>query len=159
MSHCFARLCTALALIAGLSLDSGVLAKSVPHKEKATGTIDSLSFPDPGTAFQEWSGVGEATQLGRYTQTGSHSIDLATGEVNGEFASTAADGSTISGTYDGRVTEIEPGVYLFDVTAYWLTGTGRLEGITGQAEVLAIVLGIDAGSTFSYSDQGFWIMP
>jgi hypothetical protein len=153
------RLLIALALIGGLGVGNRAAAQTVPHKEKAVGTIDSLSFPDPATAVQEWSGVGQATQMGRYTQSGHHAIDLATGVVVGKFTSTAADGSTISGTYDGTVTEIAPGVLLFDVTAYWLTGTDRLEGVTGQAEVLAVVLGIDAGSTFNYSDEGYWILP
>jgi hypothetical protein len=159
MSFRIGRFVAVLAAIGGLGLGSAVLAQTVPHKEKAVGTIDSLSFPDAGTAVQKWSGVGEATQMGRYTQSGRHSIDLATGEVSGVFTSTAADGSTISGTYDGTVTEIDPGVFLFDVTAHWLTGTGRLEGVTGQAHVLAVVLGIDAGSTFNYRDEGFWFLP
>jgi hypothetical protein len=159
MSFRIGKLVAVLAAIGGLQLGSAAVAQSVPHKEKAVGTINSLSFPDPGTAVQEWSGEGEATQMGRYTQSGSHSIDLTTGEVIGGFTSTAADGSTISGVYDGTVTEIDPGVFLFDVTAHWLTGTGRLEGITGQANVLAVVLGIDAGSTFHYSDEGYWILP
>jgi hypothetical protein len=157
MSRYIGKLVMALAVITGLG--DSVSAKTVPHKENASGTIDSLSFPIPGIAIQEWSGVGTATTMGRYTQSGAHAIDLATGEVNGVFTSTAADGSTVFGTYDGTVTEIEPGVFLFDVTAHWLGGTGRLEGIIGEAEVLAVVNGIAAGSTFNYSDEGFWIRP
>jgi hypothetical protein len=148
-----------LALVAGLGLPNGAAAQAVPHKEKAAGTVQSLSFPDAGTAVQGWSGVGNATHMGKYTQVGRHEIDLATGEVNGTFTSTAADGSTISGTYDGTVTEVEPGVFLFEVTAHWLTGTGRLEGVTGEADVVAVVLGVTPGSTFNYSDEGFWILP
>src|SRR5262245_54395204 len=90
-----------LALVAGLSLVSPAAAQTVPYREKAVGTIEALSFPDAGTAKQDWSGVGQATHMGHYTQTGSHDIDLATGAVNGTFTSTAADGSTISGTYEG----------------------------------------------------------
>ena len=56
---------------------------------------------------------------------------------NGTFVSTTKDGSRIAGVYDGTYTVLPDGKIQFNVTVTWLTGDGRLEGVTGEADVVA----------------------
>src|SRR5262249_21073160 len=135
-------------------------AVDVPYKEKAGGTINVSEFISPTVAVQEFSGSGNATHVGKYTQTGSHKANLLTGEIyDGEFTSTAADGSTISGIYSGSFTINPDGSVTYEVTAIWLEGTGRLEGVTGIADVVAVATGTAPGSTFKYVTDGMWTLP
>jgi hypothetical protein len=159
MRRLFKSLVPALAVV-GLTLASPAFAAEVPHKEKSSGTINTSALISPTVAFQAFSGTGLATQMGAYTQTGSHKANLVTGEIyDGEFTSVAADGSTISGIYFGSFTLNPDGSATYKVTALWLEGTGRLEGVTGSADVVAVVSGTTAGSTYRYTDEGTWILP
>jgi hypothetical protein len=74
----------------------------------------------------------------------------------GYFTSTAADGSTISGNYAGTY-QIIGNQVRYNVTANWVTGTGRLAGVTGTASVVAL-LNATTG-TFHYDDVGTWTLP
>lgn len=114
----------------------------------------------PTVAVQEFSGGGNATHMGKYTQTGSHKVDLATGEIfDGEFTSVAADGSTASGVYSGSFTINADGTVSYFVSAIWLGGTGRFEGLFGIADVEALATGVEPGSTFEYVTDGAWLLP
>src|SRR5262245_30665078 len=101
MFRLFTSRVRAFAVLAGLALAAPALAgPTVPYKEKAGGTINVSEFISDVVVSQEFSGSGNATHMGKYTQTGSHKANLLTGEIfDGEFTSTAADGSTISGIY------------------------------------------------------------
>jgi hypothetical protein len=162
MRRDFALLTLALTAFAGLSLVNPALAgPTVPHKEKASGVIHvSEVLPNSTIAVQEWTAVGRATHMGKYTQVGSHKANLATGEIfDGVFVSTAADGSTVFGTFSGTFTINGDGSVSYSVTAIWLGGTGRLAGITGIAEVQALATGAAPGSTFVYVTEGTWTRP
>jgi hypothetical protein len=138
-----------------LSLVSTATADSpVPHKEKGAGHIDSLSFPSATIAVQEWSGGGMATHLGNYTQSGIHAIDLTTGAISGTFTTTASDGSTLQGHYDGYVVMNPDGSVGYFVTAFWDVGTGRLAGVTGVGDVVAIAESPLPGAAYSYVTDG-----
>ena len=152
--------CPILAIGVGLGLASAVQAQTVPHKEKASGTIDVSELISPTVAAQAGSGTGTATHMGRYSQAFHHKVDLLTGAIfDGEFTSVAADGSTTSGIYSGSFTINGDGTVSYHVTAIWLGGTGRLEGVTGIAEVVAEASGVTPGSTFKYVDEGVWYLP
>src|SRR5262245_49224927 len=87
-----------LALAAALSLAGPARSDhphTVPHKEHCTGTLTDVV---PGTLF--FAGVGRATHFGRYSIEGNNDFDALGNVLNGEFTTTAADGSTISGTYE-----------------------------------------------------------
>jgi hypothetical protein len=47
----------------------------------------------------------------------------------------------------------------FDVHVDWLQGTGRLAGVTGQAEVVAIADALVPGGTFEYVTEGTLTFP
>jgi hypothetical protein len=101
-----------------------------------------------------FEGVGIATHLGRITGTGSNctSFNLTTEAVpiwDGLATFVAADGSSITMSYEGAqaapVNGIATAANIFTV----LSGTGRFEGATGSwtsAEVIDFTTGIDRGS-------------
>jgi hypothetical protein len=140
-----------LSVVACLSLADSARAQAVPHKEKSTGQIIS----DTGRR-QDWVAAGQGTHLGNYTEEGHHNYS-ADGSLSGAFTMTAADGSTISGTYEGSFAPIGGGFFQFDVAVQWLEGTGRLEGVTGSGTASAILDG--ATGEIVISAGGLWELP
>jgi hypothetical protein len=143
-----------LAGIAGLYLTSAVRAQTVPHKERCTGTLTSVV---PGTLH--FAGTGNATHFGKYTITGSNDFDDEGNVLNGEFTTTTLDGSTITGVYEGTYTPLPDGRIRFDVHVLWIEGTGRLEGVTGEADVVAFLDGVTPGAAFEYVTKGTLTFP
>ena len=47
----------------------------------------------------------------------------------------------------------------YQVTAIWLEGTGRFEGLYGVADVAAHATGVAPGSTFHFEASGYWELP
>jgi hypothetical protein len=156
---------TLLALLVGLALANPAQAESkVPHKEVAHGNLTLVINPTPQNplGIMNFAAQGVATQMGKYTQVGGHRFTAPNGQgiglvVNGEFTSTAGDGSTISGTYSGTYTVLANNRVRFNVTALWLTGTRQLAGVTGRADVVAHLNA--ATGVVHYHDAGFWILP
>ena len=111
----------------------------------------------PGKLF--FAGKGHATHFGKYSIEGSNEFDDQGHVLNGEFTTTVSDGSTISGIYSGSYEVQEDGTIIFLVEVQWLTGTGRLEGVTGKANVIAILSGVEQGDTFEYFTQGTLTLP
>ncbi len=145
-----------LILLAGFagSPFSTVWAQTVPHHEHCTGTLTAIA---PGTMF--FAGTGVATHFGQYSIEGSHDFDDQGNVFNGKFTSTAADGSTLSGIYSGTYTPLPDDTFSFDVHALWLEGTGRLEDVTGEANVVATLDGLAPGSAVEYFTDGFLVFP
>lgn len=126
-------------------------AGDVPHFENAIGQVIFQN-----NVRQEFVATGHGTHIGQYTQVGGHNF-YPDGTLEGEFTSTSSDGATISGTYFGTFAPIGGGLFEFDVTAVWLDGTGRLEGVTGIGEVKAILDG-NTGIVTYETDAG-WDLP
>jgi len=148
-------LATVVALIACLCLAGRTSAgPTVPHKEHCTGTLTDVF---PGTLF--FAGKGTATHFGKYSIEGSNDFDDEGNVLNGEFTTTAADSSTISGIYEGTYTPLPDGSVRFDVHVLWLTGTGRLAGVTGEADVVAFLDGVAPGAAFEYFTRGTLTFP
>jgi len=141
-----------LSVVACLSLADSVRAETVPHKEKSTGQITS----DTGSR-QDWVAEGTGTHFGRYTESGHHDYSALDGSLSGEFTVTAADGSTISGTYEGSFFPIGGGFFQFEVTVQWTEGHGRFEGVTGSGSASAILDG--ATGAVVISAGGLWDRP
>src|SRR5262249_15294734 len=94
---------TLVAFASVLSFVPGVTAgPTVPHRESGDGQLTNVvqpPGPPPAVGLMEFVGRGKATHMGLYNIVGKHNF-TSTGQVlNGGFTSTAADGSTISGTY------------------------------------------------------------
>jgi hypothetical protein len=155
----------ALALVVSWGLANPAFAgPTVPHRESANGNLTSVIQPNPPSVplgTMQWVAKGVGSQLGRYTQVGSHKFTApnanGVGQLNGVFTTTAADGATISGTYSGTYTILPNNTIRFDVVALWLRGTGRLAGVTGRAPVVAI-MNATTGA-FHYDDLGTWTYP
>jgi hypothetical protein len=148
------------AIVAGLAFAETSVASSAPHKEKCAGTVTVSELESPTVAVQAWEGSGNATHMGAYTEVGSHKADLLTGAIyDGQFTSTAADGSTVYGTYSGSFAINPDGSATYLVTAIWLGGTGRFEGLSGIGTVTSHVSGITPGSTFAFVTDGIWQLP
>jgi hypothetical protein len=145
----------------GFSLAHAALAghpHNVPHQERSQGTLTSVT-----DGHLEFAGTGNATHFGNYTQTGGNDFVFVTATMGlvqkGKFTTTAADGSTITGIYCGTFTVHAPNLIEFDVTAVWQSGTGRLSGVTGQADVVAFLDGVALGAHYEYTDSGFLTFP
>jgi hypothetical protein len=129
---------------------------TIPYKARAKGVAIMTA---PGKI--EFQAEGRATHLGRYTDAGRHDFAFTSPTqgviTNGSFTTTAANGATISGTHSGTFEVISPTLIRFNVTVQWQKGTGRLRGVTGTAEVVA-VWDITTGE-FHYDKTGTWTRP
>lgn len=135
----------------GHETDSG---PTVPYKGRASGTLTTVS---PG--FLSFTAIGNATHLGRYTEVGSNNFDEFGNVSNGVFTYTAADGSTLSGTYSGTYTPLPTGDIRFNVNVDYVQGTGRLAGVTGDAQLVATLSGVALGAAFTYETRGSLVFP
>jgi hypothetical protein len=124
-----------LTLATGLYLAGTASAQSVPHKEGSVGQITG----DNGSVMT-WVAAGNGTHYGKYTESGHHAY-FSDGSLFGVFTVIAADGATLSGSYEGSFTPIGGGFFQFDVSVEWLVGTGRLAGVTGTGSASAILDG------------------
>ncbi len=141
----------AIAVLGVFCAAGAAHAHTVPHKESCDGRLTSVT---PIT--MDFVGTGVATHMGKYHIVGGH-LYFPDGTLFGVFTSTAADGSTISGTYAGTFAPIGGTLFRFDVDVHYLTGTGRLAGVTGSADTVAI---LDmATGLFHYDTDGTWDRP
>jgi hypothetical protein len=116
----------------------------VPVEQRCGPTALTIGF----------EGVGLATHLGRMEGTGSNctSFNLATEAVpiwNGLATFVAADGSSITMTYQGVQDAPVDGRATAASTFKVISGTGRFEGATGSwtsSEVIDFTTGTDRGS-------------
>ena len=129
-------------------------ARTGIHREHCRGNaIDVV----PG--LMTFAGTGTATHFGRYTIVGRHNVDELGNVFNGEFTTTAADGSTISGIHSGTYAPLPSGKIQFNVHVSWLEGTGRLAGVTGEGDVTAVLDAAEPGAAFEYVTRGTLSFP
>lgn len=140
----------AISLLVGVS---SALALA-PLKQRCAGTLTTVV---PG--HLTYSGQGQATHFGNYGILGSADFDGIGNIFNGHDDVTAADGSTIEGSYSGTYTPLASGQLRFDVTVTWSNGTGRFTGVTGQSNVVAFVDAVAPGAAFQYVGLGNLVLP
>ena len=76
-------------------------------------------------------GQGQATHLGRLTETGDAAVDVATGNARGTWTLTAANGDMLFVKFEARPTiDSTHGIGAFTVVG----GTGRFQGASGSYE-------------------------
>ncbi|HMG19015.1 MAG TPA: hypothetical protein VK573_09840 [Gemmatimonadales bacterium] len=122
------------------------------HYTIAVVPVEQRCGPDALTIGFE--GVGLATHLGHMEGTGSNctTFNLATEAVpiwDGLATFTAADGSSITMTYEGAQDAPVDGRATAGNTFTVVSGTGRFEGAAGRwmsSEVIDFTTGIDLGS-------------
>jgi hypothetical protein len=126
----FVRLLAVLAVAASFALSTPAVAanRSMPFMSTDSGVAEVIGGSGDLIRTSD-AATGHGTLVGRYTLQGAETINLATGAItDGEFTITAADGSTLTGTYSGQA---RPGLSGYDVSGPVTGGTGRFEGATG----------------------------
>src|SRR5262245_41700625 len=87
-----------VAVLATLTLSAPALAAGhpVPFKGRSSGTVTAVGFdPVAGIAYAHVEGQGQATHLGRFTETEDAAVDVATGNARGTWTLTAANGDRL----------------------------------------------------------------
>ena len=123
--------------IIGCALACSVAAaagENTPFKSKDAGSFSTVPTNSPGVVLSSDVAKGEGTRIGRYSLIAHELINLSNLNItDGAYTMTAADGSTLSGTYKGtgRATD-QPGVIAWEVCGPITSGTGRLSGASGS---------------------------
>ena len=120
-----------LITIAALTLSGPAIAgENVPFKGRSAGELATVGFdPVRGIIYTHLTGSGEATYLGRFTVTADVRIVLATGQPEGTWTLTAANGGMLFGTMAGGI-PVGPNQSI--ATIIIVGGTGRFQGATGS---------------------------
>ena len=149
----------ALTALAVLSSRPAAADTRVPIKGSADGQVILQINPtlENPVGVQVYEATGESTLLGRFTDRGISFFTLD-GSVTGTFVLTAADGSTVSGSYSGTLAPI-PGTpdFEFELETIIESGTGRLAGISGGGTTVGVLDGLTG--TFHFEVSGDWILP
>jgi hypothetical protein len=120
----------AFAVVASIALSTPAVAAnhSVPFTSTDSGVAEVIGGSGDLIRTSD-AATGHGTHVGRYTLQGAETINLATGAItDGRFTITAADGSTLTGTYTGQA---RPELSGYDVSGPITGGTGRFEEATG----------------------------
>jgi hypothetical protein len=127
---------------------SALASEQVPFK----GSLAAVQTGEVigGFLIVDGSGVGNATELGRYTVTFHEEVDLSTGIGTGTFTFVAANGDTLSSSFIGNGTPTpDPNILLLQEVDTITGGTGRFAGATGSftlERVLNLATGVSTGS-------------
>lgn len=139
MSRSLTALSLGLSLVTSLALAERASAepKKLPAIGRAFGQVTSFN-PVAGT--QTVVAMGRGSIIGPHTSNLITYFDFATGEAWGSYEITAHRGPTsVVGTYAGFFQPIDgtPLVQFF-LTVTFEDGSGRLEGVSGEAQVVAV---------------------
>jgi hypothetical protein len=113
---------------------------------QGTQTITPLA---PPFIFVEFTGSGNATQLGRFSLTIPHTVNQPAGTGVGSYAFIAANGDILTADFLGTASLIEPGLVAIVETAVITGGTGRFAGATGTFRVertFSFITSVSVGS-------------
>jgi hypothetical protein len=105
--------------------------KKVPFKGRleGIGTITPLTPPLASVLIEA---NGNATQLGGFTVQVPHIVNQTAMTGSGSYQFIAANGDTLTATFNGQATPTSPGVLSILETATITGGTGRFAGATGS---------------------------
>lgn len=73
----------------------------LPFKGRIEGSFISSPAPHPPIFSSSAHAFGNATHIGDFAKVTSDMVNIATGEVEGSFTMTAANGDLLTGTYSG----------------------------------------------------------
>ena len=139
-----------LALIIGQAALANLAfgADEVPFRGSDQGGFQLPGACPGGSLEVVIQGTGRATRLGAYTYTATECFDPVSGTFAGSSRLTAANGDTITGTYEGQVSgTADPNVIAYQEVLAVNGGTGRFAGargtflVTGVANLLTLEYG------------------
>jgi hypothetical protein len=96
---------------------------------EGTVTVTPINPPIASVLIEA---TGNATKLGRFTVAVPHVVNQAERVGAGTYVFTAANGDTLTASFTGVGTLVEPGVLSTTETATITGGTGRFAGATGS---------------------------
>jgi hypothetical protein len=142
-----------------LTFAAAAQAQTVPLKASGEGQV--LFQIDPTeenpVGIQVFRASGVSTLLGTFTG-GGITLFTADGDVlpGSMFTAVTPDGSTIVNTYSGSFAPV-PGTadFMFVVDQEWGNGTGRLAGLSGENDLVAVLDGLTGAFTFEASGDWF----
>jgi hypothetical protein len=104
----------------------------VPFQGNLQGTVTRSGAPP--IVSVNVSGGGNATQLGQFTVSIPHEVNVVTRTATGQYLFVAANGDTLTASFTGHSapTAADPTVLAIEETATITGGTGRFEGATGS---------------------------
>jgi hypothetical protein len=125
----------AFTLIAMLGLIGPVAAAAeVPLRGNLQGTVTRSGAPP--VVSVNISASGTANQLGNFTVSIPHSVNLGTKTATGSYLFVAANGDTLTATFVGHSEPTaDPDVLYIEESATITGGTGRFTGATGTFNV------------------------
>ena len=136
-----------MSLIAVLA-SSALASEQVPFRGSLAAV--ETDVVQGGTLIIDGSGVGNATELGRFTMTFHAEADLGTLIAVGTATFVAANGDTLSTSFVGQGTQTpDPNVFTVEEVETITGGTGRFAGATGSftlERVVNLVTGVSSGS-------------
>ena len=143
-----ARLALTIVAMLGLAAPAPA-ADAVPFQGSYEGTVAREGAPPIVSVLV--SAEGTATQLGQFTVSIPHTVNVVTRTATGTYLFTAANGDTLTATFTGESapTAEDPTVLAITETATIVGGTGRFAGATGgfvSERLYDTIAGTTAGS-------------
>jgi hypothetical protein len=157
VGHTIRGIIASFAIVAML-VSTGLMPASAAEQVKFKGHFSgSLAFD--GVSFIQLTGAGNASKLGRSTNSSAVSIVGPAAScpggfaIHGEETVTGANGDQITWTIDDDACPTDtPNVYRISATYTVTGGTGRFAGATGQGTIEC--LGDFANGTFDFTVTG-----
>jgi hypothetical protein len=111
--------------------------RKVPFKGRIDGIFVGTLTPNSTIMLCAAHAVGRATHVGPFTKVTSDVLHIDTGEIEGAFTMTAANGDQLTGQYSGFSNRTTLGTFSWLLNATITGGTGRFLHATGEFVFIA----------------------
>ena len=139
----------AAMFLAAVLAGPAAAGNQVPFKGQSSGVATTESFdPVAGIVHIRGEGEGEATHLGRFTDTSNVAIYLATGTVLANSTLTAANGDMLFLEMTAYGIDPTHGVGTFTVVG----GTGRFHGASGSYQQIITFVSEPGAADTTFTD-------
>ena len=116
----------------GLLLAAPALGAEHPFKGRINGQFLATPTSNPAVYLGSAQAVGKSTDIGAFRKLTSDVTNIATGELEGSFTMTGANGDLVTGVYSGILLfGSTPGTFAWILGATITGGTGRFSHATG----------------------------
>jgi hypothetical protein len=133
-------------------------AAELPFKGRIDGSFILTPTANPTIMSGEADAVGIATHTGAFTKVTSDVVNIVTGEVEGSFTMTTANGDLVMGVYSGFTVPKPDGTFSWVLNATLTGGTGRFVEATGDfvfvAEGTYVMVDGNIRGTYSETFEG-----